>query len=140
MYLKNGKVFNTSFCVAYIVLSYIFTLWYGFEFMTFDVEIPSAVIFLIVYIIFVALILWFLKVSNSNIASVIISIFSILYLKEYSIAPIQALVDSIFTTSLGHKPILIFDFSLQIIIVILNLVLLFFAILKLHDQLESKRN
>lgn len=138
--LKNGKIFNTSCSVAYIVLSYAFTLWYTLEFMIFDIKTSSAIIFLIIYTIFMILTLYFIKVSNSNIATLSISIFSILYLKYYSVGPLDAFLNSKFTNSLQHKSILTFGFLAQIIIIIFNLAILFFAILKLHELQESKKS
>lgn len=138
-YLKNEKVFNASFCVAYITLSYLLMLWHGFEFMIFDIEIPSAIRFLIVYIIFMLLIIWFLKISNSIIVSTIVSILSILYLKEYSMGPLQALVDSRSTYSLQRESIINLGFLVQVLIVIISMAIIFFAVLKLQDQLEDKR-
>lgn len=137
--MKNGKVLNTCFCVAYIVLSYVFMLWHGFEFMFFDIEILSAIRFLTVYVIFMLAILWFLKISNSTIASVVIGILSIFYLKEFSMGPMQIIINSKFSDSLQPQSILTFGFLVQIIMIILNLAILFFSILKLHDQLESKK-
>ncbi len=136
--LKNGGVFNTSCAIGYILLSYIFTLWYKFEFMIFNIETVSAIKFLVIYIIFMASIFFFLKVSRSNISKVIISIFSIIYMKEYSMGPIDTILNNKFDFGTQHKSLLTFSFLAQIIIIILNLAILFYALLKLHDQLENR--
>ena len=137
--VKNKRILDTSFCIAYIVMSYIFLLWYSFEFKVFEIETPSAIKFLITYTIFIIFIFYFLKFTNSNIVTIIIFILSILYLKEYSNGPIETIVNRMFTKVSEQNPILTFGFAVQTMIVILNLVILFFAILKMHEWQESKR-
>ena len=80
--LKNGNLVNTTYSLAYIVLSYVFTLWYQIEYLAFEAKASRAIIFLIFNIIFVALTSCFLKLSNRNIAIFIITVFSIISLKS----------------------------------------------------------
>lgn len=136
--LKNGGIFNTSCAIGYVLLSYIFTLWYKFKFMIFNIETVSAIKFLVIYIIFMVSIFLFLKVSKSSISKVIISIFSIIYMKEYSMGPIDAILNNKFNFGTQYKSLLTFGFLAQTIIVVLNLVILFYALLKLHEQLENR--
>lgn len=137
---KNGKVFNTSCTIAYIILSYMFTLWYKLEFMIFDIEVLSATKFFIVYIIFMLAVLWLLKISNSKILSVTVGILSIIYLKEYVEGPIATLINSRIKIgdAMQSQSIISFGFLAQVVFIILNLVILFCAILKLHTQIEDK--
>lgn len=137
---NNGKIFNTSSTIAYIILSYVFTLWYKLEFMIFDIEVLSATKFFIVYIIFMLAVLWLLKISNSKILTATIGMFSVIYLKEYVQTPIAALVNSRIKIgdAVQSQSILSFGLLAQIMFIILNLIILFFAILKLHTQIEDK--
>ena len=96
------------------LISYVFTLWYKFEFMIFRAEIISNIKFMIMYIIFMFAVLWFLKVSNSSITKVIIGIFSVIYLKEYSMGPLQTILNNKISNSMPHVSILTFSFFAQI--------------------------
>lgn len=135
---KNGKVFNTICTIAYIILSYVFTLWFGLEFMIFDIEVLSAAKFFVIYIIFVLSVLWLLKISNSKIVSVTIGGLSVIYLKEYVQGPISTFLNNKIGGTLQAQSILSFSFLYQIVFIILNLIILFFAILKLHELFEVK--
>ncbi|EQB86121.1 hypothetical protein J2Z44_002720 [Clostridium punense] len=135
---KNGTVFNTSCTIVYIIVSYVFTLWYNFEFIIFDIEVTSATKFFISYIIFMALVLWLLKISNSKIVSAIIGVLSLIYLKGYVQEPINSFINNKIGNSLQIQSLLSFDFLAQIAFIILNLVILFFAILRIHEQMQNK--
>lgn len=135
---KNGKVFNTSCTIAYIILSYVFALWFGLEFIIFDIEVLSAAKFFVIYIIFVLSVLWLLKISNSKIVSVTIGGLSVAYLKENVQGLISTFLNSKIGGTLQAQSILSFSFLAQVVFIILNLIILFFAILKLHEQLEIK--
>lgn len=136
--LKNGKLANTTQSLAYIVLSYVFTLWYQIEYLAFEVEALRAIVFFIFNIIFIVFILYFLKLSNSNIAISIITIFSIINLKIYAIGPMQILLNNKFNDSLQKETIITFAFIVEIIIFILNLLVSFYAIFRLHELQENK--
>lgn len=136
---KNGTVFNTSCTIAYIIVSYVFTLWYNFEFIIFDIEVTSATKFFISYIIFMALVLWLLKISNSKIVSAIIGVLSLIYLKGYVQEPINSFINNKIGNSLQIQSLLSFDFLAQIAYIILNLVILFFAVLRLHEQIQNEK-
>ncbi|MEG0775339.1 hypothetical protein [Clostridium sp.] len=135
---KNGRVFNTICTIAYIILSYVFTLWFGLEFMIFDFEVLSAAKFFVIYIIFVLSVLWLLKVSNSKIVSVTIGGLSVIYLKEYVQGPISTFLNSKIGGTLQSQSIVSLGFLAQVVFIILNLIILFFAILKLHELFEVK--
>jgi len=139
---KNGKIINTICTIAYIILSYVFILWYKFEFMIFEIEALSATKFFVIYLIFMLSVLWLLKISNSKVVSLTIGILSIIYLKEIVQGPIAAFLNSKIKTgdSIQSQSILSFGFFAQILFIIFNLAILFFAILKLHEQLENKHN
>lgn len=137
---KNEKLVNTSCSLAYIVLSYIFILWYQIEYLAFEVQALRASTFLMFNIIFVAIILYFLKVSNSNIAIATITIFSIVNLKIYATGPMNILLNNKFNDSIPKESIITFAFIIEVIILILNLVVSFYAIFKLHELQEDKNN
>lgn len=137
---KNDKLVNTSCSLAYIVLSYIFILWYQIEYLAFEVQTLRAITFLMFNIIFVAIILYFLKVSNSNIAIAIITIFSIVNLKIYATGPMNILLNNKFNDSISKESIITFAFIIEVIILILNLVVSFYAIFKLHELQDDKNN
>ncbi|WP_294363725.1 hypothetical protein [uncultured Clostridium sp.] len=136
--LKNGNLVNTTYSLAYIVLSYVFTLWYQIEYLAFEVEASRAIVFLIFNIIFVVLTLCFLKLSNRNIAILIITIFSIISLKVYATGPMQILLNNKFNDSLPKEAIITFAFIVEIIIFISNLAVSFYAIFRLHELQENK--
>lgn len=136
--LKNGNLINTTYSLAYIVLSYVFTLWYQIEYLAFEVEASRAIVFLIFNIIFVVLTLCFLKLSNRNIAILIITIFSIISLKVYATGPMQILLNNKFNDSLPKEAIITFAFIVEIIIFISNLAVSFYAIFRLHELQENK--
>ncbi|MCI6691644.1 MULTISPECIES: hypothetical protein [unclassified Clostridium] len=138
--LKNGNLVNTTYSLAYIVLSYVFTLWYQIEYLAFEVEASRAIVFLIFNIIFVVLTLCFLKLSNRNIAILIITIFSIISLKVYATGPMQILLNNKFNDSLPKEAIITFAFIVEIIIFISNLAVSFYAIFRLHELQENKSN
>lgn len=138
--LKNGNLVNTTYSLAYIVLSYVFTLWYQIEYLAFEVEASRAIVFLIFNIIFVVLTLCFLKLSNRNIAILIITIFSIISLKVYATGPMQILLNNKFNYSLPKEAIITFAFIVEIIIFISNLAVSFYAIFRLHELQENKSN
>ena len=138
--LKNGNLVNTTYSLAYIVLSYVFTLWYQIEYLAFEVEASRAIVFLIFNIIFVVLTLCFLKLSNRNIAILIITIFSIISLKVYDTGPMQILLNNKFNDSLPKEAIITFAFIVEIIIFISNLAVSFYAIFRLHELQENKSN
>lgn len=138
--LKNGNLVNTTYSLAYIVLSYVFTLWYQIEYLAFEVEASRAIVFLIFNIIFVVLTLCFLKLSNRNIAILIITIFSIINLKVYATGPMQILLNNKFNDSLPKEAIITFAFIVEIIIFISNLAVSFYAIFRLHELQENKSN
>lgn len=138
--LKNGNLVNTTYSLAYIVLSYVFTLWYQIEYIAFDVKTSRTIIFLIFNIIFLALTSCFLKLSNRNIAIFIITIFSIISLKVYATGPMQILLNNKFSDSLSKESIITFAFIVEIIIFILNLAVSFYAIFRLHELQENKSN
>ncbi|WP_294188016.1 hypothetical protein [uncultured Clostridium sp.] len=138
--LKNGNLVNTTYSLAYIVLSYVFTLWYQIEYLAFEVEASTAIVFLIFNIIFVVLTLCFLKLSNRNIAILIITIFSIISLKVYATGPMQILLNNKFNDSLPKEAIITFAFIVEIIIFISNLAVSFYAIFRLHELQENKSN
>lgn len=136
--LKNRKFLNSSYSLVYIILSYVFTIWYEVEFIAFEIKTSRSIVFFIIYTIFVVLTLYFLKASNSNIAIVIIGVFSIIHLKDYSAGPIQILLNNKFNDSLQYRSILTFEFIAQIMIVIFNLAISFYTIYKLHGIQENK--
>ena len=138
--LKNGNLVNTTYSLAYIVLSYVFTLWYQIEYLAFEVEASRAIVFLIFNIIFVVLTLCFLKLSNRNIAILIITIFSIISLKVYATGPMQILLNNKFNDSLPKEAIITFAFIVEIIIFISNLAVSSYAIFRLHELQENKSN
>lgn len=138
--LKNGNLVNTTYSLAYIVLSYVFTLWYQIEYLAFEVEASRTIVFLIFNIIFVVLTLCFLKLSNRNIAILIITIFSIISLKVYATGPMQILLNNKFNDSLPKEAIITFAFIVEIIIFISNLAVSFYAIFRLHELQENKSN
>lgn len=138
--LKNGNLVNTTYSLAYIVLSYVFTLWYQIEYLAFEVEASRAIVFLIFNIIFVVLTLCFLKLSNRNIAILIITIFSIISLKVYATGPMQILLNNKFNDSLPKEAIITFAFIVEIILFISNLAVSFYAIFRLHELQENKSN
>ncbi|MGN0026546.1 MAG: hypothetical protein ACI33I_06020 [Clostridium sp.] len=138
--LKNGNLVNTTYSLAYIVLSYVFTLWYQIEYLAFEVEASRAIVFLIFNMIFVVLTLCFLKLSNRNIAILIITIFSIISLKVYATGPMQILLNNKFNDSLPKEAIITFAFIVEIIIFISNLAVSFYAIFRLHELQENKSN
>ena len=133
--LKNGNLVNTTYSLAYIVLSYVFTLWYQIEYLAFEAKASRAIIFLIFNIIFVALTSCFLKLSNRNIA-----IFIITSLKVYATGPMQILLNNKFSDSFPKETIITFAFIVEIIIFILNLAVSFYAIFRLHELQENKSN
>ncbi|WP_308779711.1 hypothetical protein [uncultured Clostridium sp.] len=136
--LKNGNLVNTTYSLAYIILSYVFTLWYQIEYLAFEVEASRAIVFLIFNIIFVVLTLCFLKLSNRTIAILIITIFSIISLKVYATGPMQILLNNKFNDSLPKEAIITFAFIVEIIIFISNLAVSFYAIFRLHELQENK--
>ncbi|MBE6053969.1 MAG: hypothetical protein E7212_08660 [Clostridium sartagoforme] len=138
--LKNNKLVNTTYSLSYIVLSYVFTLWYQLEYLSFDLEASRSIIYLILNIIFVVLTLCFLKASNINIAILIITIFSIISLKVYAVGPIQILLNNKFSDSLPKEAIVTFAFIVQILILISNLAVSFYAIFRLHELQENRSN
>lgn len=138
--LKNNKLVNTTYSLFYIVLSYVFTLWYQLEYLSFDLEASRSIIYLILNIIFVVLTLCFLKASNINIAILIITIFSIISLKVYASGPIQILLNNKFSDSLPKEAIITFVFIVQILILISNLAVSFYAIFRLHELQENRSN
>ena len=138
--LKNGNLVNTTYSLAYIVLSYVFTLWYQIEYLAFEAKASRAIMFLIFNIIFVALTSCFLKLSNRNIAIFIITVFSIISLKVYATGPMQILLNNKFSDSFPKETIITFAFIVEIIIFILNLAVSFYAIFRLHELQENKSN
>lgn len=137
---KNGNLVNTTYSLVYIVFSYVFTLWYQLEYIAFELEASRAIIFLIFNIIFVVLTLCFLKLSNRNIAILIIAIFSIISLKVYATGPMQILLNNKFSDSLPKEAIITFAFIVEIIIFISNLAVSFYSIFRLHELQENKSN
>ena len=137
---KNSKLLNTSCSLSYIVLAYIFMLWYQIEYLAFEVQTLRAITFLMFNIIFIAIVLYFLKLSNSNIAMAIITIFSIVNLKIYATGPMNILLNNKFNDSISKESIITFTFIIEVIILILNLVVSFYAIFRLHELKEDKNN
>jgi len=135
---KNENLINTTCSLAYIILSYVFTLWYQIEYLSFEYNASKTIIFLIFNIIFVALTSCFLKFSNRNVSIFIITVFSIISLKIYATGPMQILLNNKFSDSFPKETIITFAFIVEIIIFILNLSVSFYAIFRLHELQENK--
>lgn len=132
---KNYNLINSICCLIYITISYLFTIWYQIKYMTFEANILSGVIFIVFNIMFIALTLYFLRFTNSNIAIIIIMIFTIINLKAYSIGPMYIFLNKL----LGTESMAISALIIEAIVIIINFVLLFYSIYKLHEALYTKR-
>jgi len=134
---KNKNMCNSIYSVAFMGLSCLFIFWYAITFIVFTSKILSVILFLFFYFVFVIVTVLFLKVSNSNIARIIITIFSVISIKEYIKAPLQIVINHINNMPIQSNSAVVINFLIQTIIVILNISVLTYALYRMHQESEN---
>jgi hypothetical protein len=130
---KNGKMINSVCCVVFIVLSYLFNFWYSISYVLHPNKLLNAVLFIVLYCIFVLAVAMFIKASNSIITLIIVALLSVQWIKgAITTGPLQLGLYNINDSSVP-----IYNYIIQVIILILNLAVLVYVLYKLHQELEN---